>query len=311
MTTGKEIVPFSFSEIQSMADAFFKSGIFENVKSVAQAIVKIQAGQEVGLPPIFSMNQLYIVDGRMGMGVQAMGALLKRYNYSWKTKYDDPDNPTACEITFYQNGIECYVSRFTMEDAKRAKLIRPNSGWEKYPKDVLFARAFTGGARKVGPEALAGMGYTVEELQTIAFEPAQEESSVVGFPSPAVAEIEPEAESSPIGFLGLLDKCPEHNAAWHINKFGKRSHKVEGGWCNFKTQVDKILAELAKKLGLDSAKFSEQIKEQYERTWSKLTEEEMVEVLITLEEQAQPDAIEESALVKAAKELGAVPVKEE
>ena len=44
------------TEIMSIGKAFAESGMFLDTKSAAQAIVKIQAGQEIGIPPFAAMK---------------------------------------------------------------------------------------------------------------------------------------------------------------------------------------------------------------------------------------------------------------
>jgi hypothetical protein len=52
---------------------------------------------------------------------------------------------------------------FSMVDAKRAGLVRGGSGWEKFPRKMLSARAKAALARRVYPDVCFGM-YTPDEL---------------------------------------------------------------------------------------------------------------------------------------------------
>ena len=54
------IQKFEPTDIMSMGKAFAESGMFTDIKTAAQAIVKIQAGQEIGLPPFASMTGIHI-----------------------------------------------------------------------------------------------------------------------------------------------------------------------------------------------------------------------------------------------------------
>jgi hypothetical protein len=45
---------------------------------------------------------------------------------------------------------------FTIEDAKRAELVKPDSGWVKYPQAMLFARAISTGCRTYTPDVFNG-----------------------------------------------------------------------------------------------------------------------------------------------------------
>ncbi len=152
--------------VQSMsmpdiAKAFYESGLFPDVRSAAQAIVKIQAGSELGFGPIYSMQKIYIVQGKIVMAAEAMGAKVKqsgRYDYR-VTEYTD----LKVTLVFTDTGKDVFTSTFTMEDARHAALIKPQSGWEKYPRAMLMSKALSQGARIVCPHLISG-AYTPEDF---------------------------------------------------------------------------------------------------------------------------------------------------
>lgn len=318
--------PVSFMEIQSMGDVFFKSGMFADLKSAAQAIVKIQAGRELGLPPVYSMQRLYMVDGKLGMAAETMLALLKsykngKYNYRVKEHTDK-----KCSLTFYEDGQEVYVSTFSLEDARRARLIKPNGAWEKYPRALLFSRAASQGVRIVAPDAVGG-GYTLEELQGIV----EEKGETTMIPKVTVTEGVNESPQSPQGldgtsegspegegaglddgsegevnpYLYLLEKCPEHGVAWLTNRFGKLFHKDGSNFCNFQSneQIKVILKARATLAEMDAEAVNDWCKKKFGGTWSQIKNEEQVEVLWDLDKITEK---KENPIVKAALEEGAV-----
>jgi len=63
-----------------------------------------------------------------------------------------------------EEGNQIGVSVFTIEDAKTAGLYRQSSPWEKYPRNMVFARAITNGARWYCPDVFNGPIYTPDEL---------------------------------------------------------------------------------------------------------------------------------------------------
>lgn len=158
--------------IKSLAEAFSLSGLFPDLvkegtseeNEMAKAIVKIVAGQELSLPPVYSMQNFYIIRGRLSMAAETMGLLLKRKGeYDYKViEHTD----TKCSIEFYHNGSMLYLSTFTIEDAKRAGIYKPDSGWYKYPRAMLFSRAMSQGSRIVAPHLMAGI-HTAEEMESI------------------------------------------------------------------------------------------------------------------------------------------------
>ncbi len=149
----------SMDDVERAAAAMSKSGYFQDAREAAQSVVKILAGQEMGFGPFASMTGIYIIQGRPSIGANLMAAAVKssgRYNYKVVEMSD-----TACEIVFIEQGQECGRSRFTIEDARKAG----TKNLDKFPKNMLFARAMSNGCRWFTPDIFAGAPtYTPEEL---------------------------------------------------------------------------------------------------------------------------------------------------
>ena len=168
LTVAESAMPASFEELSGMAKAFVASGMFNDVKQLSQAIVKVQAGKELGIPPVYAMQNINMIKGRLCTSANTMALLIKRsgrYNYRI-TEHTD----TTCSITFKElegdKWVDVGTSVFTMEDARRAKLVFPESAWAKYPRAMLFSRAISQGARLYTPDAIGGV-YTSEEIKAI------------------------------------------------------------------------------------------------------------------------------------------------
>lgn len=158
----------AFAELNSFAETFAQSGFFTDVKGAAQAVVKIQAGKELGLQPVQSMTGINIIKGRIALSAGLMAQLLKRAGYSIQVTWlPDHSNPTACEVRIWEPGVSWRkaeplgVSPFSVEDARRASLTGGN--WSKYLRNMLFARAISNAARWYAPEVLCG-AYTADEM---------------------------------------------------------------------------------------------------------------------------------------------------
>ncbi len=153
------------------------SGFFKDVQSEAAAAVKIMMGRALGFDMIQSMTGLHIVEGRPTIGANLMAVAVKRggkYDYLVSAHTDD-----LCAVKFFAIGegldsegkavitrTEIGESVFTMEDAARAHLVKPNSGWDKFPRNMLFARALSNGVRWYCPDVFGGTAvYTPEELR--------------------------------------------------------------------------------------------------------------------------------------------------
>ncbi len=154
-------------EPMALGEVFAASGMFPDVKTQAQAVVKIMAGKELMLSPFQSMSGIYLVNGKLALQAGVMSSLVKR-----STKYDytvDELTETVCKISFYDTTKEDHrllgISEFTFKDAAKAGLVNKDN-WKNYPKNMLFARALSNGARWYCPDVICGW-YTAEELQDI------------------------------------------------------------------------------------------------------------------------------------------------
>lgn len=149
----------SFDDASRAANAMAKSGYFNDSREAAQALVKILAGQEMGFGAFSAMSGIHIIQGRPAIGANLMAAAVKgsgRYNYR-VTEMSDK----TCSIKFYEHGEEIGVSTFTIEDAKRAQ----TKNLDKFPRNMLFARAMSNGVRWYCPDVFNGSTvYTPDEL---------------------------------------------------------------------------------------------------------------------------------------------------
>jgi len=152
----------NFETLQNASAALYKSGYFADVKSEAQAMVKVMAGQELGLPAFASMAGIHIIQGKPALGSNVIATLIDNDpRYDYKIKRHDAKE---CHIDFYKNGELHGTSTFTMDEATTAGLTN-NPSWKKFPSDMLFARAITRGARRFAPGIFGGSPiYTPEEL---------------------------------------------------------------------------------------------------------------------------------------------------
>lgn len=148
-----------FNQLQQAASTLYKSGYFTDAKSEAQAIVKVMAGSELGLPPFASMAGIHIIQGKPVMGANLLATLIKndpRYNYR-VTKLDDQE----CSIDFYECGEKIGNSTFTAADAKKAG----SKNLDRFPRNMLFARAISNGAKWYTPGIFGGAPvYTPDEF---------------------------------------------------------------------------------------------------------------------------------------------------
>ncbi len=161
---GLAIIPATdeLAVINSLAAAFRKSGLFADTADEAKAVVKILAGREMGIPAVQAMMGLNIIKGRLTMSANLMASKIKssgRYTY----RVLEHSN-SVCKIAFIENGEQIGVSEFTIEDAEKAGLVKNDSNWTKWPRNMLFARALSNGAKWYTPDVFESAVYTPDEL---------------------------------------------------------------------------------------------------------------------------------------------------
>lgn len=137
-----------FEEQMQMAKAFKESGLLPDLKSEAQAIVKIQAGKELGIEPFASIQGVNIVLGKPVMSANLQAGLIKksgRYNYKVLEH-----NEQVCKLEFYEKWGDTWQlignSEYSTKEATQAGLTHKDN-WKKHPKNMLFARAMSNGAK--------------------------------------------------------------------------------------------------------------------------------------------------------------------
>ena len=156
-----EIQVMNVNEIQVIAKQFAESGMFTDAKQMGQAFVKIQAGQEIGIPPFAAMSGIHIIQGKPTLGAGLIASAVKgsgKYDYKVKEMSDK-----ICSIDFFQGTENIGNSTFTIEDAKKAL----TKNIDKFPKNMLFARAISNGVKWFCPDVFSGPVYVPEEMPSI------------------------------------------------------------------------------------------------------------------------------------------------
>jgi hypothetical protein len=156
-----EIQIMPVNDIMIMAKTFAESGMFADAKAMGQAFVKIQAGQEIGIPPFAAMSGIHIIQGKPTIGAGLIASAIKGSGkYDYKVIEMTEKN---CSIDFYQGKEMIGNSSFSIEDAKKAL----TKNIDKFPKNMLFARAISNGVKWFTPDVFSGPVYTPEEIGCI------------------------------------------------------------------------------------------------------------------------------------------------
>ncbi len=136
-----------------------------------QAAVVMLKGHELGLGIATAFEFIHMVETKPSISPKGMLALIHgsgKIEVRITRLPEDKDKPLVgyeCWMKRKDTGFE-HTSRFTLEDAKRADLIKPRGNWEKYPENMCMWRAIGFAADVVCPDLGGGM-YRPEELGAV------------------------------------------------------------------------------------------------------------------------------------------------
>lgn len=158
------IVPESVEEVFRLAQAVSKSGLAPRGMDTAEKLtVAIMTGMEIGLPPMFAINKIAVVNGRPTLWGDALPALLWGRGFKLKEWLDgDGDSRRAfCEVT--RPDGDKVMRDFGVVDARKAGLWGKAGPWTQYPDRMLQMRARGFAARDGAADVLGGL-YVAEEV---------------------------------------------------------------------------------------------------------------------------------------------------
>lgn len=146
--------------IREAAPVMYKSRLF-GVATEEQAMAIMAKGYELGLGLTTSFEFIQVILGKPTLIPR--GALALAYQsgeietLSIADVKDDAGQPYSCTVTGNRKGGNVYTVTFTMDDARRAGLVKPDSGWTSYPANMLKWRAIGFWLDVVMPDVQGGM----------------------------------------------------------------------------------------------------------------------------------------------------------
>lgn len=145
--------------MMKMANEFVKSGAFGvDCKTAQAALVKMQTGAEMGMPPMEAMNSLYIINGHVTIFGMATAKRIRQAG--WKIEYlNESDEAVTVRVT---KDAEIHEYTATLKEVNKL-----NSRAVKFAqKDKLRWHALGRILRFYIPEVLGGaVSYLREELE--------------------------------------------------------------------------------------------------------------------------------------------------
>ena len=126
------------------------------------AAAAILMGDELGFSPLASLNSIYIIKGKPALYGRAMVALLQSQGHEIWT---EESSPSKVIVKGRRKGSD-HIETSTWDIARATTAgYTSNSKYKTNPQEMLYAKAASEIARKIGADVLLGIPYSVEELE--------------------------------------------------------------------------------------------------------------------------------------------------
>lgn len=164
--------PRGFVQLTSLAEALkfaellvttqFVPKDYQGKDKVGNAVVAMQMGLEIGLPPLQALQSIAVVNGRPTLWGDGLRAIIQSAPDLEDIQETDDGSAATCSIK--RRGRSAVVRTFSMDDAKAAGLAGKQGPWSQYPKRMRQLRAFGFAARDCYADRLKGI-QLLEEVQ--------------------------------------------------------------------------------------------------------------------------------------------------
>lgn len=136
---------------------FVPKGMRGNSPAVAAAILH---GRELGLPPMTSLAQTHMIEGKPSLSAEALRALVLAAGHDIEVV---ETTGAKCTMRGRRRGSQTWTEISWSIDMARAANLTGKNNWKNHPRQMLQARASAELCRLVFPDVCHGMG-AAEEL---------------------------------------------------------------------------------------------------------------------------------------------------
>lgn len=155
--------------IESWATFAEQAGLVPQGTNKYQAMAIVQAGREMGLQPLQSLRTMNFIKGRLVMSVQLQLALAK--NTKNVTVKSLEEGEGFCKVALGRND-ETITCEYTIDDAQKAGLVKPDGNWQKYGRQMLRWRAIGDALKIICPDLVMGLLSSEEAGNIECFAPS-------------------------------------------------------------------------------------------------------------------------------------------
>ena len=182
----QEFKPNNLGQAWKLADIISKTSFKAGHKSAEDIFIAMSMGQQIGLNPFQSVQNISVINGRPSLWGDGLVAVCQSHpDYEGIEESFDKDSWEAT-CTVKRKGKPPVTETFSKEDAQIAGLWGKSGPWKQYPRKMLRNRARTWALRTQFADALMGLITTEEAQESQSFKdmgPIQHE------PAPAQKEM--------------------------------------------------------------------------------------------------------------------------
>ena len=163
--------PLAIAEINEIAGVLFAGGVTGGASTKAAVAARILAGQDIGLKPVASVQNIMVLNGRPTVWGDSLVALVRNSGLLDSITEDETgeDGGMVATVTVTRVGDKSppTVRTFSAADAKKSKLWGKEGPWQTNPRRQILIRARTFALRDLFADVLGGMT-TAEEVADYA-----------------------------------------------------------------------------------------------------------------------------------------------
>lgn len=204
------IVPQSFEDVYRIARCISESGLAPaGMRTPEQVTVAILTGLEIGLPPMFAIQKIAVINGRPSLWGDAIPALLWARGFKLREWADGSAEAAIahCEVT--RPDGEKIVRSFDVAKARKAGLWGKTGPWSQHPERMLQMRARGLACRDGAADVLSGL-YLREEIDEPMRDITPSKSAPLEVPDELPLAIEEASDGDVLADAdGFLDKLSD------------------------------------------------------------------------------------------------------
>lgn len=141
------------SVYQLIAKTAAQSQLYAKIGGETGLLSIMLMARELGIPPMQALTSMSMIQGKVEVSPRLMNMMIRKAGH----RLDILEcSETSCKIKGTRHDTkEEYTCSYTIDEARKAGLVRSGGGWEKYASDMLFARCLSRLARRLFADVIS------------------------------------------------------------------------------------------------------------------------------------------------------------